>query len=178
MKGRGGSEDRGGEPLRARLPLLDRLIDDAPDRPRDPPFSAAQLVAALEAGLRRDLEALLNAHRRWRSWPEAYGELKVSPVAWGISDFTAGAFNEPRHREELRAEVEAAIRRFERRLVRVRVSLIAATDPLSSTLRLRIDGLLRVEPEPEPVAFDTLIDAATAGVEIRANAARPLFDDV
>jgi type VI secretion system protein ImpF len=178
MKGRGRTDGRAAAPLRAQLPLLDRLIDDAPDRSDDPPLSAAAALAALEASLRRDLEALLNAHRRWRSWPEAYGELKVSPVAWGVSDFTAGAFNDPRRREELRAEVEETIRRFERRLTRVRVSLVAAKDPLAATLRLRIDGLLRVEPQPEPIAFDTLIDAATAAVEVQRNALLPPFDDV
>lgn len=178
MKGRGRAEGRAGEPLRPRLPLLDRLIDDAPDQPSDPPLSVAKAHAASRVSLRRDLEALLNAHRRWRSWPEAYGELKVSPVAWGIPDFTAGAFNDPRRREELRAEVEEVIRRFERRLARVRVTLIEAKDTLAASLHLRIDGLLRVEPQPEPIAFDTLIDAATAEVEVRANASRAPFDDV
>ncbi len=167
------------EAPRPRLSLLDRLIDDAPDRLRDPPLSAAEAFAALRQSVRRDLEALLNAHRRWRSWPAAYGALDTSPVAWGISDFAAGAFNDLRQREELRAEVEASIRRFEPRLVRVRVSLIEPKDPLMPILHLRIDGLLRVEPAPEPIAFDTVIDPATAEVRVQANAdRRPLSDDV
>ncbi len=173
MKGRGGAE-----PFAARLSLLDRLIDDAPERLRDPPLSAGEALATLERSLRRDLEALLNAHRRWRSWPEAYGALKLSPIAWGVSDFTAGAFNDPRRREELRAEFEETIRRFEPRLAEVEVSLVEAKDPLAPTLRLRIEGLLRVGPEPEPIAFDTLFDAATAAVEVRAGAERAPSADV
>jgi type VI secretion system protein ImpF len=138
-----------------------------------------EAFAALRQSVRRDIEALLNAHRRWRSWPAAYAELAVSPVAWGISDFAAGAFNDPRQRENLRAEVEAALRRFEPRLARLRVSLLDSQDSLAATLHLRIEGLLRVEPAPEPIVFDTLIDPATAEVRVRANAdRRPLPDDV
>ena len=172
MKGRARNDRRAGESPEVRLSVLDRLIDDAPDRLREPPLSAAEAVAALRGTLRRDLEALLNAHRRWRSWPEAYAELKQSPIAWGIADFTAGAFNDPRRREELRAEIENAIRVFEPRLARVRVSLTDPNNSLAATLRLRIDGVLRIETEAEPIAFDTLIDAASAGVQVAANSER------
>jgi type VI secretion system protein ImpF len=160
------------EAPRPRPSLLDRLIDDAPDRLRDPQPSAGEALMALRQSVRRDLEALLNAHRRWRSWPASYSELDISPLAWGIPDFTAGAFTDPDQRERLCAEVEEAIRRFEPRLARVRVSLRDPKDALAPTLHLRIDGLLRIEPAPEPVAFDTLIDPATAAVRVLANADR------
>jgi type VI secretion system protein ImpF len=162
--------DRGGEAQRAQLPLLDRLIDDAPDLERDPPLSAAEAVGVLRRSVRRDIEALLNARRRWRSWPAGYAELAVSPVGYGIGDFTAGAFNDPAQRDRLRAEIEATIRRFEPRLAQVRVVLLdSANDLLESTLRLRIEALLQVEPAPEPVVFDTLVDPATAEVQVKPN---------
>jgi type VI secretion system protein ImpF len=151
-----------------RLSVLDRLIDEAPDKPDEPTPSDAEAVAHVRNNLRRDLEALLNAHRRWRSVPQGYAELPRSPLAWGIADFTAGAFNDPRKREELRTEIEDAIRTFETRLTRVRVTLLEPNTTLSSTLRLRIDGLLRIETEAEPIAFDTLINAAGTGVKVEA----------
>ena len=40
-------------------------------------------------------------------------------------------------------------------------------DELEARLHLRIEGLLRVEPAPEPIAFDTLVDAATAEVLVK-----------
>jgi len=159
--------------LRARLPLLDRLIDEAPEKEREPAPSAAETLALLQRSVRRDLEALLNARRRWRSWPAGYAELGVSPVGWGIADFSAGAFNEKSRRDGLRAEIEAAIRRFDPRLANVRVTLIDAKEQLDTTLRLRIDAMLLVEPAPEPIAFDTLIDAATAEVEVRTSSQPP-----
>jgi type VI secretion system protein ImpF len=161
-----------------RLSVLDRLIDEAPDKPDEPTLSNAEAIGHLRNNLRRDLEALLNAHRRWRSIPQGYEELSRSPLAWGIADFTAGAFNDPRKREELRTEIENAIRTFETRLTRVRVSLLDPNNTLSSTLRLRIDGLFRVETDAEPIAFDTLINAASAGVRVEANPERRSPGDV
>jgi len=158
---------------RTQLPLLDRLIDDAPETLRDPPLSAAESMALLRRSVRRDLEALLNARRRWRSWPDGYGELAVSPIGYGLSDFTAGAFNDPRLRDHLRALIEDTIRRFEPRLANVRVRLVDSPGELDATLRLRIDAVLYADPAPEPVAFDTLVDAATARVQVRANAGDP-----
>lgn len=153
-----------------QLSLLDRLDDEAPDRQRDPPASPAESLAALRRSVRRDVEALLNSRRRWRSWPARYAELAVSPVGYGIADFSAGAFNDPGERDRLRAEVEETIRQFEPRLLRVRVSLAPGGDPLEATLRLRIDATLRAEPAPEPIALDTLVDAVTAQIVVRPGA--------
>ncbi|MCC6719748.1 MAG: type VI secretion system baseplate subunit TssE [Acetobacteraceae bacterium] len=153
---------------RALLPLLDRLIDDAPDQQRDPPMSPGEAMAALRASVRRDLEALLNGRRRWRSWPAELSELAASPIGFGVPDFTAGAMNEPGRREAFRAEVEATIRRFEPRLISVKVALIDSANKLEATMRLRIDGLLHADPAPEPVAFDTTVDATTADVFVAA----------
>ena len=151
----------------AQLSLLDRLIDEEPDKPRDPPLSSAESISVLRRSVRRDLEALLNTRRRWRSWSEGYVELAASSLGYGISDFSAGAFNDPRRREWLRSDVEQTIRRFEPRLVRLRVTLMDPKDELEARLHLRIEGLLRVEPAPEPIAFDTLVDAATAEVLVK-----------
>ena len=165
--------------LQAQLPLLDRLIDDAPEQLRESSPSAAEIMARLRRSVRRDLEALLNARRRWRSWPDDLDELALSPVGWGIADFSAGAFNDRRRRDQLRGEVEATIRRFDPRLANVRVRLLDSKEQLEPTLRLRIDAMLLVEPAPEPVAFDTLIDAATAEVVVRSSeVAEPTSDDV
>ncbi len=95
MNTRSGRDRAAAQAYRVQLPLLDRLIDDEPDAQQDPPVSAAEALAVLRHSVRRDIEALLNARRRWRSWPSSYEELAVSPVGYGISDFAAGAFNDP-----------------------------------------------------------------------------------
>jgi len=168
MSGRGGPRS---SVARVQPPLLDRLIDDAPDQERDPPLSAAESMTALRQSVRRDLEALLNARRRWRSWPDALTELKTSPIGYGIPDFAAGTFGDPKRRQELRAEIEETIRRFEPRFLSVRVHLVEDRDRLESTLRLRIEAVLHAEPAPESITFDTLVDPSLDDVVVRANEA-------
>ena len=165
MSGRGGPVNR--QVARVQQPLLDRLIDDAPDQQRDPAMSGADSMLALRNSVRRDLEALLNARRRWRSWPVHLSHLASSPVGYGIPDFASGAFSDARRREELRLEIEATIRRFEPRFLSVRVHLIDTQDRLETTLRLRIEAVVHAEPAPEPVTFDTLVDPTTADVVVR-----------
>lgn len=173
MSGRAGLGTSGpgaagrGAVARVQVPLLDRLIDEAPDQPRDPPLSVADSMVALRASVRRDLEALLNARRRWRSWPAHMRQLGLSPVAFGIEDFTAGAFNDPQQREALRREIEATIRRFEPRFLSVRVALIEVKERLEATLRLRIEAVLHADPAPESITFDTLVDPSTEDVVVR-----------
>ncbi|MGD0106752.1 MAG: type VI secretion system baseplate subunit TssE [Rhodopila sp.] len=159
MSGRGGSGPAPRPPaLRFQASLLDRLIDLAPDQRRDPALSSGDSLMALRNAVRRDLEALLNARRRWRSWPASFKELAVSPVGFGIPDFSAGAFNDPAQRQELRLEIEETIRRFEPRFITVNVSLRHSDASLESGLHLRIDAVLHAEPAPEPVTFDTFFD--------------------
>jgi type VI secretion system protein ImpF len=169
MSGQSNRRDSGrGESYRAQLPLLDRLIDDAPDNERDPPLSATEAMGVLRRGVRRDLEALLNARRRWRSWPSGYSELKLSPLAFGIPDFTVGGVTDARDRQRLCQQIEDTIRLFEPRFASVHVSLSDKADDLDANLRLRIEALLHAEPAPEPIAFDTMIDPSTADALVRS----------
>lgn len=153
---------------RAAAPLLDRLMDAHPEQAHEPPLPAASTVGELRNAVRRDVEALLNARRPWRSVPDRFAALRISPLGYGIPDFTAGAFNDKRQQESLRAEIETTIRRFEPRLAHVQVEQTDRPSPLTATLTLRISALLRVEPEPEPVVFDTMLDTTTADVVLRS----------
>lgn len=160
--------DGGGltRPGRAQLPLLDRLIDGDPTEPTDRPLTTSAAMNALRASVCNDLEELLNTRRRWQSWDPHLSELECSLVGFGLPDFAAGAFNDPRHREELRQLVEGCIRRFEPRIASLRVTLLETTDQLSSTLRLRVEALLKADPAPEPITFDTLVDLLTKNVTV------------
>jgi type VI secretion system protein ImpF len=164
--GRGNAVQR--LPLRAQLPLLDRLIDEAPEAEHDTPISPGEAIAILRRSVRRDVEALLNSRRRWRSWQAAFKEIAVSPLNFGIPDCSGGRFHGSAEQEALRREIEDTIRRFEPRFRSVRVRLTPPGDRPDTTLRLRIDAVLHAEPAPEPIAFDTTVDPATADVLVRA----------
>jgi type VI secretion system protein ImpF len=168
-RSRSGTEPAGrGTARRAQLPLLDRLVDSDPDEPADRPISYSAAMKALRDSVCGDLEELLNTRRRWRSWDPRLTELDRSLAGFGLPDFAAGAFNDPRRREELRQLIEACIRRFEPRITSLNVTLIETSDQLSPTLRLRIEALLKAEPAPEPITFDTLLDLDTKNVVISA----------
>jgi type VI secretion system protein ImpF len=158
-------------PVRVQLPLLERLIDDAPDRERDPPMAATEAMQHLRQSVRRELEALLNARRRWKSPPRALTELPGSPIGYGIPDFAAGVFNNQGERDRLRLEIEATIRRFEPRFLSVRVHLIDEGQRLDASLRLRIEAVVHADPAPEQVTFDTIVDTVNDNVRIRDNEA-------
>jgi type VI secretion system protein ImpF len=153
--------------LRAQLPLLDRLLDADPGARELPPPTAREALEQLHLAVRRDLEALLNARRRRRPLPPLLTELPTSLVNYGIPDPASGAYAVPELRAGLVSEVEATIRRFEPRLTRVCAVLEGDTDDLGGTLRLKIDAVLRADPTPEPVSFETLLEPVTRDVTVR-----------
>lgn len=157
---------------RIRLPVLDRLLDSDPDAPRDPPQTTQTAIEAIRLAVRRDLEGLLNARRGRRPLPSTLPELSTSPLGYGIPDPTAGSFTDEERRQALAAEVEATIRRFEPRLSAVHVTLARLPrdlqDPLiDRTLRIKVEAVLRSDPVPEPIAFETLLRPATLDVAVR-----------
>lgn len=157
---------------RVRLPLLDRLLDADPDAPRDPPLTQPLAVEALRAAVARDLEALLNARRRRVPLDPRLVELPRSVVGYGIPDPTAGTFSQEETRQALAREVEAAIRRFEPRLTNVHVTAPKLErDATDRTLRLRVEAVLRTDPVPEGIAFETVLRPSTLDVAVRETAA-------
>ena len=71
-------------------------------------------------------------------------------------------------REELRDIIEEVIRTFEPRFKSVKVILVKNEDELDRTLHFRIEALLHVEPDPEPVVFHSLVEPTTGTVEIKS----------
>lgn len=141
-----------------RPSVLDRLMEEPPPE--------ADGVEALRQAVRRDLEALLNARRRRRLLPPGLAELTASPLGYGIPDATAGSYAQEDAREALARDVAETIRRFEPRLEGVSV-LLEPADALERTLRLRISATLRAGPLPEPVSFETMLEAVSHAVEVR-----------
>lgn len=166
------SDDLSIQGARIRLPVLDRLLDSDPDAPRDPPQTTQMAIDTLRQAVRRDIERLLNARRGRKPVPQGMAELTVSPLGYGIPDPTAGSFTDEDRRQSLAAEVESTIRRFEPRLSAVRVTLAKlpqnSRDPLMDrTLRIKVEAVLRSDPVPEAVAFETLLRPATLDVAVR-----------
>ena len=165
--GQGSNSGGRGARLRAQQPLLDRLLDADPGAVELPAPSAAEALEQLHGAVRRDLEALLNSRRRRLPLPALLPELGSSLLNYGIPDPASGAYAVPELRGALAGEIETTIRRFEPRLSKVSVVLVDETDDLSRTLRLKVDAVLRADPVPEPVSFETLLEPVTRDVTVR-----------
>jgi len=147
--------------------VLDRLLDDDPSATREPARSRSQVLRELKQSVRRDLESLLNTRWHSTSWPRHLEELDTSLVSYGIPDITKADLGSARQRESFRRILEGVIRKFEPRLLSFSIEFLKNAEPFDRTLRFRIDGLLRVDPVPEPVAFDSALEPATGNVEIK-----------
>jgi type VI secretion system protein ImpF len=115
-----------------------------------------QALRVLKASLGRDLSALLNTKRVEEPLPEQFIESNRSLLTFGLPDFNSYSLRSERDQSRLRRAIEAAIRRFEPRLENVTVSLEPPQENTHS-LRFRIDAFLRVEPAPEPISFETVL---------------------
>jgi type VI secretion system protein ImpF len=145
------------QPFEARVTpsLLDRLTDHAPNARTENPLNRQQALRALKQSLWRDLSALLNTKRREEEVPEEFTESYHSILTFGLPDFTSYSFKSPSDKNRLRRALEVTIRSFEPRLEKVNVTL--ESSEAEPALRFRVDAMLRIEPAPEPVTFETLL---------------------
>jgi type VI secretion system protein ImpF len=158
-------------PIRPDQPLvpsvLDRLLDDAPETTTEPARSRAQLLRDLKQSVRRDIEDLLNTRRRHLDLPPELAELEHSLLAYGIPDFSGTGPATAKEREAFCRVIEGVIRRHEPRLLRVAVEPASAQDPTDRTLRFKIDALLRADPAPEPVVFDSSLEPTSGEFAVK-----------
>lgn len=146
--------------------LLDRLIDLEPAAGMESALSRAQSIRLLRAAVRRDLEWLLNTRRNPDIPEDGPQEIHRSMLAYGLPDLSALRMATAADRGRLTRQVAAAIALFEPRLAGVRVSLRETSDPSRQDVRMRIQAMLRMDPVPEPVSFDTVLEIKTGNCRI------------
>jgi type VI secretion system protein ImpF len=150
--------------------ILDRLIDSNPEVPADPPANRSQSVRQLKASLRRDLEWLLNTRRNPEEAPDTYVELSRSLFNYGLPDVTSMGLHSPRDRQRLLRLVEQTIEIFEPRLTGTRVRAADMADgPGSRILRFQIEALLKMDPAPEQILFDTVLQLSSGEYQVRGD---------
>ncbi len=136
--------------------ILDRLIDNEPEVFFEPVQFRLLDMRQIKARVIRDLENLLNT-RRLADPPDAeFTELNRSVLIYGLKDYISLSPRSASVRKILRQDIERSIGRFEPRLKNVKVQLEA--DQKGHSLRFRINAMLVIEPEKEPVQFDTFFD--------------------
>ena len=154
------------------LSVLDRLIDNEPDNRNEALPSRSKSIAILKASLRRDLEWLLNTRRIADDILEGYPDLAGSTYGYGLPDFTSFSFANVKDRVRLLRALEGAIRNFEPRLDAVKVIPLETQQEggAKKLLRFQIEGLLKMDPSPERVSFDTVLQLTTGEYQVKGEA--------
>lgn len=160
-------EPPGGDPL---VPsLLDRLTDDEPTTRQEAARARSQTLRELRQSIRRDLEDLLNTRIRPTVIPAGLEELEASLTTYGIPDIIAANLGDTIDRAQFFRRLQAVIALHEPRFKSVVVKPIETADSLDRTLRFRVDALLRTDPAPEPIVFDTAMEPSTGQFVVKGS---------
>jgi len=121
-------------------------------------LSRSQSVRLLKNAVRSDLEWLLNSRRIADAPDEGLKEVNKSVYMYGLPDLSALTMASMADRNRLVRHVLTTINMFEPRLMNVRLVLVETENAGKKDVRLRIEAMLRMDPVPEPVSFDTVIE--------------------
>lgn len=151
--------------IRITPSVLDRLIDYEPELTREPLRSRSKSLRELKQSVRRDLEWLLNTRCHTIDISEGLKEVSESVFTYGLPDFSNLNDKNTNDHKMLQNAIETAIRNFEPRLQDVIVKG-EPIDTLQRMMRFRIEARLKVDPVPEPVTFDTLLQLGNGQYEV------------
>jgi type VI secretion system protein ImpF len=148
--------------------VLDRLVDLEPRISTEPPTSRPRSLAQLKESVKRDLEWLLNSKRTPEPVPPGLPHLEQSLLTFGMPDLSALSLSSVHDQDSLRRAIETVIRRFEPRLIGVSVSQVDVVGR-DRSIRFRIDAMLKVDPAPEPVTFDSELQLSSKAFLVRGD---------
>jgi type VI secretion system protein ImpF len=124
------------------------------------------VVKRYKDSVKRDLEWLFNTRRTFDGRIGDYPQLASSVYAYGLPDITSvnvGSVNDQRRLVEVMKE---SLHLFERRLTDVVIDF----EPIvggNRSLQFKISGLLLMDPAPEEVLIDTVLDSTNAKYEVK-----------
>ena len=151
--------------VRVSWSVLDRLLDFDPNLSQDAPKSQSASLVELKQAVRRDLEWLLNTRCHLNNEDGGLEEAPKSVAFYGLPDFTSVSAKSSGERDRMIRSIEAALAVFEPRFSGIKVSL----EPISNidrTLKFKIEATLEIEPTPEPVVFDTVLQLGSGNFSV------------
>jgi type VI secretion system protein ImpF len=149
--------------------LLDRLIDLEPENRAEAPISRSESLRRLRSAVKRDLEYLLNTTRMPLEIPEGCPECARSILTYGLPDISGMSLQSAADEQRLLKGLETAIEFFEPRLSRVRVTNADVSDVIKQSLTFHVEALLMIDPAPERIAFDTVLDITKGAYSVKEN---------
>ena len=142
--------------IRINQSVLDRLIDFEPDVSRESPKSYTRTLGELKRSLRRDLDWLLNTRRSVVEIDEGLVETQQSLAVYGLPDFVGASLTSGQEQRAFVQEVEKALKIFAPQLIDLKISY-SPPNEVDRSISFRIEARIDVEPSPEPVVFDTVL---------------------
>ncbi len=152
--------------IRITPSIVDRLLDFEPKVSTEAPKSRSQGLRELKQSVRRDLEWLLNTRHTADKVPEGLEEVNNSLAIYGLPDFTGLSSKDIDDRKSLIRDIERALRIFEPRFMNLKITL-EEINSVERGVKFRIQASLRVEPTPEPVVFDTVLQVGSGAFEVK-----------
>ena len=143
--------------------IWDRLQDFEPGV-GDRSLTRPQALRQLKDSVRRNLEWILNTRQDPEPPPEK-SYLERSLYSYGLPDVSSFALRSVADQNRLLRLLETSVAAFEPRLMNIRVTM----EPVSGVahaLHFQIQGLLRVDPAPERIVFDTVLEVTSGKYEV------------
>ena len=141
--------------------LLDRLM-----AVEEWPTTRAQSLRYFKEALKRDLEWLLNTRQPPLPEIAEYPLAKGSTINYGLPDITSLGLTSASDNRRLRLAIEACLRNFEPRLTDVHVTLEGG-DTTDRKLRFHIEGTMKLDPAPEEISFDTVLELSSGEYKVK-----------
>ena len=152
--------------IRVTPSVLDRLIDFDPKSSQDAPKSLSNSMQELKQSVRRDLEWILNTRCFLDDIDEGLEETRKSVMVFGLPDFTGISAKSHVEQKRLSKSVETAIKNFEPRFIDLKVTLEPINN-IDRLLKFRIEASLDIDPTPEPIVFDTVLQLGSGEFEVK-----------
>ena len=150
--------------------IIDRLIDEDRHVTGDRHPSRAESIRRVMDTVRRDIELLLNTRRIALEPQESMPEIARSLYFYGMPDMTSVSKDSQAAKSRLARQVEETIMAFEPRLDQVKVTLIPSERAAFGEVRFAIEALLKLDPKPERVTFDTVLEPGRGAVAVGGGA--------
>jgi len=152
--------------------LVDRLsLEDSnlPEGARDRDFEKIHYRDAVKRykdSVKRDLEWLFNTRQTFDYRIEDYPQIESSVYAYGLPDITSVNIGSVTEQRKLADIMKRSLRLFERRLTDVTIDFQPIVGG-GRSLQFTISGVLLMDPAPEEVHIDTILDSTSARYEVK-----------
>ena len=130
--------------------------------------SRAKSVRQLKAALRRDLEWLLNTRRNPRPAGSEFAETSISLYNYGLPDVTGMGWDLAARPDRTHAHDRRGRGQCSSRASRgIKVTSLEAQSSAKHVLRFQIEGLLDMDPAPELITFDTVLQLSSGEYQVK-----------